>query len=34
MPFFNVGDKVYTVEKRTDITHCISNYILIEYCEG
>lgn len=38
MPFFNVGDKVYnrgnpdkiyTVKKRTDITHCIPNYILI-----
>lgn len=42
MPFFNIGDKVYkkenpnkiyTVEKRTNTTHCISNYILIEYCE-
>lgn len=39
MPFFNVGDKVYnkehpdkiyTVKKRTDITHCIPNYILID----
>lgn len=39
MPFFNVGDKVYNrknpdkiynVKKRTDITHCIPNYILID----
>ena len=39
MPFFNVGDKVYkkensdkiyTVKKRVDITHCIPNYILID----
>ena len=39
MAFFNVGDKVYnkeypdkiyTVKKRTDITHCIPNYILID----
>lgn len=39
MPFFNVGDKVYkkespdkiyTVKKRTDITHCVHNYILID----
>ena len=39
MPFFDVGDKVYkkenpdkiyTVKKRTDITHCIPNYILID----
>lgn len=39
MPFFNVGDKVYnkknpdkiyTVKKRTDITHCIPNYILVD----
>lgn len=39
MPFFNVGDKIYnrknpdkiyTVKKRTDITHCIPNYILID----
>lgn len=39
MPFFNVGDKVYKkensdkiyiVKKRTDITHCIPNYILID----
>lgn len=39
MPFFNVGDKVYkkenpdkiyTVKKRTDITHCVPNYILID----
>ena len=39
MPFFNVGDKVYkkenpnkiyTIKKRTDITHCIPNYILID----
>lgn len=38
MAFFNVGDKVYnrkrpdkiyTVKKRTDITHCVPNYILI-----
>lgn len=38
MAKFNVGDKVYnrenpdkiyTVKKRTDITHCIPNYILI-----
>jgi hypothetical protein len=37
--FFNVGDKVYkkenpnkiyTIKKRTDITHCIPNYILID----
>lgn len=39
MPFFNVGDevynkehpdKIYTIKKRTDITHCIPNYILID----
>lgn len=39
MPFFNVGDKVYnkehpdkiyTIKERTDITHCIPNYILID----
>lgn len=39
MPFFNVGDKIYnrknpdkiyTVKKRTDITHCIPNYILVD----
>lgn len=39
MPFFNVGDKIYnkehpdkiyTVKERTDITHCIPNYILID----
>ena len=39
MPFFNVGNKVYkkenpnkiyTIKKRTDITHCIPNYILID----
>ena len=39
MPLFYVGDKVYnkkhpdkiyTVKKRTDITHCIPNYILID----
>ena len=39
MAFFNVGDKVYkkenpdkiyTVKKRTDITHCVPNYILID----
>ena len=39
MPLFNVGDKVYnrgnpdkiyTVKKRTDITHYIPNYILID----
>lgn len=39
MPFFNVGDKVYnkknpdkiyTVKKRTDITHCIPNYIIVD----
>lgn len=39
MPFFYVGDKVYkkkenpnkiyTIKKRTDITYCIPNYILI-----
>ncbi len=39
MPFFNVGDKVYNrenpdkiyiVKKKTDITHCIPNYILVD----
>lgn len=39
MPFFNEGDKVYnkehpdkiyTIKERTDITHCIPNYILID----
>ena len=23
-------DKIYTVKKRTDITHCIPNYILVD----
>lgn len=39
MPFFNVGDKVYnkeypdkiyTIKERTDTTHYIPNYILID----
>lgn len=39
MAFFNVGDKIYnrgnpnkiyTVKKRTDIIHCIPNYILLD----
>lgn len=39
MPFFNVGDKIYNrenpdkiyiVKKKTDITHCIPNYILVD----